>query len=188
VKILLAGAPGAGKGTQGSLLAQRLGVPHIASGDLVRGHIERATPDGRTAQAAAERRDLVDDDVLLRMIAPSLEHAGRCGGFVLDGYPRTVAQARHVEQTSAFLDVVMHLVVPRERLRQRLLARGRPDDTADVIDHRLEVYAQLTAPLLDTFAAEGRLVLVDGTGTVDRVTGRIGRELRAWRLRRAIAG
>lgn len=123
MKILLAGAPGAGKGTQGSLLAQQLEVAYIASGDIVRDHIERATPEGVTAQAAVERGDLVPDDVLLRMLAPILEPAARRGGFVLDGYPRTLGQARHVDQTSAAFDVVVHLVVPREELLRRLLAR-----------------------------------------------------------------
>ncbi len=104
----------------------------------MRSHVERSTAEGRTARAAAARGDLVDDDVLLRMMRPSLEQAAGDGGFVLDGYPRTLAQAQQLDRTSAAPDVVLHLVVPRDRLRRRLLGRGRPDDTADVIDHRLE--------------------------------------------------
>lgn len=187
MKVLLAGAPGAGKGTQGARLAHQLGVPHIASGDIVRGHIAGATPDGIAARAAAERGDLVSDKVLLRMLAPTLERAVRSGGFVLDGYPRTLGQARHVDGTSAALDVVVHLVVPREELQRRLLARGRQDDTPDVVAHRLEVYKQQIAPLLGMYTGDGRLVMVEETGTIDEVADRMVRELQVWRLRRPLA-
>lgn len=137
----MAGTPGAGKGSR---LAGELAVPHIASGEIVRDHIQRATLEGVDARAAAERGDLVGDELLLRMLARTLEQAARRGGFVLDGYPRTLAQGRHVEETEAAIDVVVHLVVPREELERRLVARGRADDTPDVVAHRLEVYEQQT--------------------------------------------
>ena len=186
MKVLMSGPPGAGKGTQGSRIAQQLAVPHVASGDLVRDHVQRGTPEGQAARQASARGDLVDDDVLLQMIAPTLEQAARSGGFVLDGYPRTLAQARHVEQTPATLDVVVHLVVPRDELLRRLLERGRADDTPDIIAHRLEVYEAQTAPLVTTYSDEGRLVMVDGAGTVDEVDERIVRDLQVWRLRRPL--
>jgi adenylate kinase len=131
VRTLLAGAPGAGKGTQGNLLARQLGVPHLISGDILRDHIARATPEGVQARAAVERGDLVSNELVLRMLSPTLERAGRSGGFVLDGYPRTLAQARHVEDSPARLDVVVHLLVPRGDARhvlpRRATAHGRRD-------------------------------------------------------------
>ncbi len=154
MRALLAGAPGAGKGTQRGLLARQLGVRHLVSGDITRDHIARST---------------------------------RSGGCVLDGSPRTLAQARHVENTPARLDVVVHLLVPREGLLRRLLTRGRKDDTPDVVAHRLHVHEQQTAAMLGTYSSAGRLLMVDGTGTVEDVADRTVRDLQVWRLRRPLA-
>lgn len=177
MKVLLAGAPGSGKGTQAALLASELRLPHITSGGLVRHEIAAGSPAGLAARRAVARGALVPDEVLVEVLRPALALAGSRGGYVLDGFPRTVAQAESlgavVTSTGPPLDVVVHLEVPPAVLTQRLLARGRADDDAAVIEHRLAVYAAQTLPMLDWYARRQQLVVVAGDGTVEEVSAAV---------------
>jgi adenylate kinase len=191
MRVLLAGAPGAGKGTQAALLAYQLDVPHIASGDLVRQSIAAGTSAGAAARDAVSRGDLVPDDVIVKILWPTLVVAGSRGGYVLDGFPRTAAQAAAMDAafgaSGASVEAVVHLDVPDDVLTERLLARGRDDDTAAVIDHRLEVYRVQTRPMLDWYAQREQMVVVDGDAAVDDVGAAVVRGLQEWRLRRRLA-
>jgi adenylate kinase len=190
MRVLLAGAPGAGKGTQAALLADQLHVPHIASGDLVRQSIAAGTPAGLAVRDAVARGDLVPDDVIIRILWPTLVPAGSRGGYVLDGFPRTAAQAAAMDRvfgaSGASVEVVVHLDVPDDVLRERLLARGREDDTAAVIDHRLEVYRSRTLPMLDWYAQREQMVVVEGNAAVDDVSAAVVRGVQERRLRRRL--
>lgn len=191
MRALLAGAPGAGKGTQASLLARQLDVPHIASGDLVRDSITAGTPAGLAVRDAVARGDLVPDEVIVDILRPTLLLAGSRGGYVLDGFPRTVTQAEAVDSvfgaSGASVEVVVHLDVPDPILTERLLARGRDDDSAAVIEHRLAVYREQTVPMLGWYARRQQLVVVDGTGAVSDVSTAIVRGMQEWLLRRRLA-
>jgi adenylate kinase len=191
MRVLLAGAPGAGKGTQAELLAYQLDVPHIASGDLVRENITAGTPAGAAVRDAVARGDLVPDEVIVEILRPTLLLAGSRGGYVLDRFPRTVAQAESVDAvfgaTGASVEVVVHLDVPDDVLTDRLLSRGREDDSASVIEHRLAVYRSQTLPMLDWYAQRQQLVVVDGDAAVADVSTEIVRGMQEWLLRRRLA-
>ena len=181
MRIVLVGPPGAGKGTQSIVLSDRLGVPHISTGELFRAHAERATDLGLAAKEYMDRGDLVPDEVTNEMVHRRLEEPDARAGFVLDGFPRTVAQAdvlkSYLAEQGAELGAVLEFQVPEEVVLERLLARGRDDDTAEVIHNRFEVYRSETAPLLDYYA--DRLVPVDAVGTVDEVAARALKALQA---------
>lgn len=177
-------APGAGKGTQGVRIAERYGVPHIATGDLLRDHVARGTELGLSVQDCLSRGELVPDDVVLGMVRTALE-ALPDDGYVLDGLPRTMEQARSLYAVALELgltaDVALHLRVDDDELVRRLLARaqeqGRADDTADVIAARLQLYSDVTAPILSWYAARGILVSVDGMQPPDSVADVIAQAL-----------
>lgn len=178
MRLLLIGAPGAGKGTQATRLAERLGVTHISSGDLLRKHVADGTALGQQVRRYVSRGDLVPDQIVLDMLRKPIVAASAAGGYVLDGFPRTLDQARIAYETAKELgvavQVAIHLDVPTEELVRRLLARGRgADDTADVIEHRLEVYEASTKPMLDYYAEREQLLTVDGTRPPDEVTDSI---------------
>src|SRR3954447_6161265 len=169
------GAPGAGKGTQAVRVAEHFGVQHISSGDLLRDHVRRETAIGRTVKEYIERGDLVPDGVVLDMLRKPVVAASEAGGYVLDGFPRTVAQAEAVYGTAKDLGVSVqiacYLDVPRETLIQRMLARGRgAEDTLEVIERRLDVYEEQTVPLIEYYRERERLVTVNGAAPVDQVT------------------
>ena len=175
MRLLLIGAPGAGKGTQAVRLAERLGITHISSGDLLRKHVTEGTPLGRQAQQYVSRGDLVPDALVLDMLRKPIIAASHSGGYVLDGFPRTVEQAETAYDTARELgvavQVAIYLHVERAELVRRLLARGRgSEDTQEVIEHRLEVYEQKTRPMIDYYAERERLVTVHGARPVDEVT------------------
>ena len=149
MRLLLIGAPGAGKGTQAVRLAEHFGITHISSGDLLRKHVEDETPFGVQIKEFVSRGDLVPDQMVLDMLRKPIVEASARGGYVLDGFPRTVEQAEIAYETAKALGVAVqvaaYLEVGRDELVRRLLARGRgSDDTQDVIEHRLEVYNQKT--------------------------------------------
>lgn len=181
-RALLLAPPGAGKGTQGERLAQRHGVPHLATGDLLRDHVDRDTALGRAAAEHMEAGRLVPDDLVIAMI---MEEIGGDGepreNFLLDGFPRTLVQAKAAYEWGAANDRTFHAVimleVPEEELVRRLVRRGaeqgRVDDTDEVIRNRLRVYEENTAPLVGFYEGRGILLRVDGTGTVEEVTERI---------------
>jgi adenylate kinase len=168
MRILLVGAPGSGKGTQAELLSQALGLVHISSGDLLRGHVARETALGRSVQEYVSRGDLVPDSIVMDMLRKPVVEAAESGGYILDGFPRTVQQATAAYETARSLgvevQVAVHLDVPEEELVRRLLARGRgADDTEDVIRHRQKVYQEQTRPMLGYYGDREELITVDGT-------------------------
>jgi adenylate kinase len=178
VRLLLIGAPGAGKGTQATRIADHFGVVHISSGDLLREHVAHDTSTGRTARAYMERGDLVPDAVVLDMLRKPVVEATAAGGYVLDGFPRTVEQAEAAYAVAKGLGVsvqlAVHLEVDPRTLIDRLIARGkeagRSDDTAEVVEHRIQVYEERTQPLLDYYRQRERLIAVNGDRPVDEVT------------------
>jgi adenylate kinase len=190
VRLLLIGAPGSGKGTQATRLAEHFGMTHISSGDLLRQHVTEGTALGREVQQYVQRGDLVPDALLMDVLRKPVVAASKTGGYVLDGFPRTVQQAQIAYAVAKDLgveaQVAVHLDVPREELVRRLLARGRgTDDTADVIEHRLEVYMEHTVPMLDYYQQREELVRVDGGRTPDEVSWALVSELQ--RIRRVLA-
>ena len=178
MRVLMIGAPGAGKGTQGVRVAAHYDIAHISSGDLLREHIATGSSIGRAARRYVEAGDLVPDAVVLDMLRKPIVAASERGGYVLDGFPRTVDQAAIAYDVAKDLGVevqtAVHLDVPREELVRRLLARSRgSDDTREVIEHRLEVYESKTLPMLDYYAQREAVVVVDGAQSADAVTIRL---------------
>ena len=190
MRVLLIAPPGAGKGTQGALIATHFGIPHIATGDLLRDHVARGTELGRAVQDRLSRGELVPDEVVLAMVRAAFEQAkAEGGGYVLDGMPRNMAQARALYEIGRGLEmtanVALHLKADDEELTRRLLARaaleGRSDDTEPVIRRRLALYHEVTHPIVDWYASRGILVAVDAVRPVDRVARQILTALEAMR-------
>jgi adenylate kinase len=183
MRLLLIGAPGAGKGTQAELLAERFGLAHISSGDLLRQHVREQTSLGQTIKSYVDKGDLVPDSVVLDMLRKPVVAAVEAGGYVLDGFPRTVEQAEAAFAVAQVLGVevqaAIHLDVPREELVRRLLSRRRgSEDTEEVIEHRLEVYLEKTVPLLAYYAGRELMFAVDGAQPPDAVHEEIVARLR----------
>lgn len=184
-RLVLLGPPGAGKGTQAARLAELLGVPTISTGDIFRANIAGGTELGRRVQEYTAAGALVPDEVTNAMVRERLAHADAVGGFLLDGYPRNVAQVAALDEilaaTGTELDAVVEITADPDAVTERLLKRaeieGRVDDTEPVIRHRLSVYAEQTAPLTALYAARGLLVQVDGIGSIDEVTDRLSAAL-----------
>ena len=180
-RLVLLGPPGAGKGTQAAKVAAALGIPTISTGDLFRSNIKGGTPLGRKVQEYTSRGALVPDSVTNEMVRDRLAQDDAAEGFLLDGYPRNVAQVAELDailaDAGAQLDLAVELVADPDVVVPRLLKRaeveGREDDTEDVIRHRLDVYARETAPIASVYAERGLLTQVDGIGEVDDVTSRL---------------
>jgi adenylate kinase len=178
---VLLGPPGAGKGTQGARLASNVNVRHIAAGDVLRDEVDRASETGRRAGRFLRCGELVPDDLIIDALTPALVAAAGRGGYVLDGFPRTVTQARELDAIGARLNIplegAVYLDVPPKELRRRLLARaeseGRDDDTPEVIRRRLEVFAAMTRPVIDRYQRRGIMVTVDGTRSIGEITTEI---------------
>jgi adenylate kinase len=181
MRLVLVGPPGAGKGTQAVRLAERLEVPHISTGDLFRANLQRETELGVEAKRYMDAGELVPDSVTVAMVRARLAVDDVAKGFILDGFPRTVSQAGSLGEMLAErgedLDAVVEMQVPEDLLVERLLARGRADDTEDVIRRRQQVYRDETAPLLDHY--RDRLVTVDAVGSIEEITDRVTDALRA---------
>jgi adenylate kinase len=183
VFILLLGAPGSGKGTQGKILAERLGLPKITTGDILRAAVTTGTPLGREAKKFMDEGKLVPDGVILSLIKEQLAKPEAHQGAVFDGFPRTAAQAELVDRTLAErgqrLNHILLLDVPEEELVRRMMARAsqerRSDDTAEAIKTRLQVYQRDTAPLIAHYVERGIVHRVPGTGTVDQIATEIRR-------------
>jgi adenylate kinase len=174
VRALLIGPPGAGKGTQAVTLSERLGVPHISTGDLFRAHVQRQSELGKQVSQYLDAGELVPDEVTNEMVRERLGEPDTAAGFLLDGFPRNVGQADvlsgMLKEKGLELDAVCKFEVPEDVLVERLLARGRSDDKEDVIRARQQVYRSETAPLLDYYA--GILVTVDAVGEVGEIAER----------------
>ena len=181
VDLVLLGPPGSGKGTQAARLSAALSIPHIATGDIFRALVEAGTPLGQRVKAFLERGELVPDDLVIDVIRHRLGQADATHGFVLDGFPRTVPQAEALDrllvELGRPLDAVLYLQADRqsliERLGQRAEVEGRSDDRPDVILHRIDVFLEQTAPLIDYYRRNSKLRLVDGTRLPDAVAASI---------------
>lgn len=181
MRLVLLGAPGSGKGTQATTLKTALGVPHVSTGDLLRAAVKAETPLGIKAKAVMEAGQLVSDEIVLGMLEERLAEADAEAGFILDGYPRNVAQCAALEalleRIDQPLDVAVKLDVPNELIVQRIAGRaaaeGRKDDSPETVRERLRIYAEQTEPVAGYFAGKGKLVAVDGVGELDEVFKRI---------------
>ena len=177
MRVLLLGPPGAGKGTQADRIADRFQLVHLATGDLLRANVADGTPLGEVAQAYLDSGELVPDEVVVAMMLERLTRPDCAHGFLLDGFPRSVAQARaldrHLAELGTPLDAAINLEVAEEELLHRLAGRGRADDNAQTVRNRLEVFASSTRPLLDYYGGQGLLFSVAAAGTIDDVTERI---------------
>ena len=181
MRLVLLGAPGSGKGTQATRLREHLQVPHISTGELLRAAVAAGTPLGLQAKSVMEAGSLVSDDIVLGMLEERLLQRDAGNGFVLDGYPRNLAQARALDALLSRIeqptDLAVQLDVDQEFLVERLSGRahvqGRADDTPEAVRNRLKVYSDQTAPVVDFYRNQGKLVCVQGVGTMDEVFTRI---------------
>lgn len=181
MRIVLMGAPGSGKGTQAALIVKELGLPHISTGDLLRAAVAAGTELGRQAKAVMDRGELVSDEIVLGLLEERLAREDTADGFILDGYPRNVAQAEALEalleRLGQPLDEALQIDVDEERVVERIAKRaaleGRSDDTEETVRNRLEVYAEQTAPVVDFYARKGLLSRVLGDGSIEEVFQRI---------------
>jgi len=185
VRLVIMGPPGAGKGTQAKVIAERLAVPAVSTGDIFRVNVTQRTELGREAKRYMDAGDYVPDAITNAMVRARLAEPDAADGFLLDGYPRTVSQVEELDsmlaERGSGLDAVLLLTVDRDEVVERLARRardeGRADDTVEVIAHRQDVYADQTAPLVEVYDGRGLLVRVDGMGPVDEVTSRVLRVL-----------
>jgi adenylate kinase len=187
-RIVLVGPPGSGKGTQSGILSQTFNVPHISTGEMMRSAIASGTTVGRTVKGFIDRGELVPDGVVVELIRARLAASDCASGFVLDGFPRNVAQAEVFSALMAELGlrdvVVVELRVPEDMLVERLRKRSdgvpeaRSDDSEQVVRHRLEVFRNQTEPMIDFYRRRGAAYAIDGVGTVDDVQQRVVSALR----------
>jgi len=181
MRLLLLGAPGSGKGTQAARLKDALGVPHISTGDLLRAEVAAGSKLGLEAKEVMARGELVSDAILLGMLEDRFSRPDTAGGFILDGYPRNLAQAAALDKLLARIgqpmDYAVQLEVPAELLVERIAGRaqaeGRADDNPESVRKRLQVYEDQTAPVIDFYRQHGQLTVVDGVGELDVVFTRI---------------
>lgn len=181
MRLVLLGAPGSGKGTQAAKLKQHLQVPHISTGDLLRAEVAAGTPLGLEAKEIMARGDLVSDEILLGMLEERFSRPDTANGFILDGYPRNLAQAaaldKLLQRIGQPMDFALQLEVDNELLIERIAGRakaeGRADDQPESVRKRLQVYDQQTAPVIEFYRQHGQLTVVDGVGTLDEVFTRI---------------
>ncbi|MDA3933309.1 MAG: adenylate kinase [Gammaproteobacteria bacterium] len=181
MRIVLLGPPGGGKGTQAAILKQQWNIPHVSTGELLRAACREQTPLGQKVQAVMDAGELVSDDLMLDLLEQRFAASDVDKGFILDGYPRNLAQAdaldkllRRIDQP---LDLALLIEVDQQhildRIEQRAREEGRSDDTAEVVRNRLQVYLEHTAPVAEYYAADGRLIRVLGEGEIDAITQRI---------------
>ena len=185
MNVLLIGPPGSGKGTQGDRLADRLGLEHLAAGDLLRAEVQGKTPLGRQVSEIMQAGELVPDAVILSLLMPRVLAASEANGYLLDGFPRSVEQALEARKladlANAGPDAVIYLDAPREVLVERILARaekeGRSDDNPDTVTNRLRVFDEATRPLVDYYRERGLLHVLTADQDEDAVTEEILRAL-----------
>ena len=181
MRIVLLGAPGSGKGTQAALMMERLGMPHISTGVLLRNAVKRGTELGLKAKSIIDSGELVPDEIMTSMIEERLGRDDVANGFILDGFPRNLIQARSLDEMLERLgqpaDQAIQIDVDPEQIIERLAGRaqqeGRADDCEDVVRNRMRVYQEKTAPVIDYYAQRGLLTHVLGDGTIEDVLDRI---------------
>ncbi len=179
MKLILFGPPGAGKGTQAKLLENELGIPQVSTGDMFRGAIKNETPLGLEVKAIMASGKLVGDDVVMKLVAEALQKPEYDKGYILDGFPRTIAQAESFDAWLASrgeaIDAFISMEVPDEELVSRLVNRGqgREDDSPDKVRIRLGVYKKETAPVMEYYRHKGRFQAVNGLGTVEEIQNRL---------------
>ena len=173
MRLILLGAPGSGKGTQAEILASRIGVPSISTGEMLRAAVAGETELGEKVKAIMATGELVDDKTMAEVVRDRLGHDDAAGGFILDGYPRTLGQADTLasilREKQWSLDAVIHFEVPEEDLVRRALLRQRADDQEEVIRQRQEVYRRQTQPLIDHYGQQGLLRAIDGNQSIEEV-------------------
>lgn len=187
MNIILIGAPGCGKGTQGAILSKRKAIPKIATGELLRAAVGDETPLGKQAKPYMDGGLLVPDEIILGLIEEVLEKREASDGIVMDGFPRTVPQAEAIDRLlnarGAQVDDVLHFTVPKEELIRRLLGRasreGRSDDTEVAIQRRLQVYAEQTEPLISYYRSRGKLTEIQGVGSIEDIARSVWEALEA---------
>jgi len=189
VRLILLGPPGVGKGTQAKILVEQLGIPQLSTGDILRSAIANKTPLGVQAKAIVDRGDLVSDEIVNGIVSERIDQPDCSRGFILDGFPRTIPQAdalgAMLEQKGMRLDAVVEITADTDTLVSRVAKRAqetggaRADDTAEVIRKRLDVYRELTEPLVSYYRGKGLLKTVDGMSPVEEVTAAIRRALGA---------
>jgi adenylate kinase len=180
MRLVLVGPPGAGKGTQAQFLAEHYSIPHISTGDIFRANLKAGTPLGLEAQKFMDAGELVPDSVTNEMVKDRLTHADTANGFLLDGFPRNVAQAQVLSavlaESKTPLDAVLELQIDDSeiisRLDNRRSVESRADDAAEVIVHRLKVYHEQTAPIIGYYSTEGSLITISASGAVEEITKR----------------
>ena len=175
MKLLFVGPPGAGKGTQAARVADRIGIPHVSTGDMFRDHVSRGTELGMRVDSIMKEGDYVPDEITVEMLGERIAESDASEGFILDGFPRTVGQVEALDGLIGRhgLDTVVVFDVDEDALVERLLARGRLDDSEDTIRNRFKVYQEQTAPLLDIYNTRGIVTHIDGLGEIEEVTDRI---------------
>ena len=179
LRLIFLGPQGSGKGTQASRLARLMGVPHISTGEMLRQAVADGTELGKKADAIMQAGDLVPDELVVAMVAERLDQADAACGYILDGFPRNVSQAKALDEVlSVPLDGLVQLDVPHEELMKRMLLRaeqeGRADDTEEGISRRLAIYWEETAPLSDYYRETGsKVYVVDGLGGIDEIFARV---------------
>lgn len=186
-RLLIVGPQGSGKGTQGVRIAEAFGIPVVSTGDVFRANVAQGTELGQQVKAIIDGGSLVPDELTSAVVRDRLSQADAAEGFLLDGYPRNLAQVMHLDEflegRDESLDAVIALDVPREESLSRLTARaseqGRADDTEEAIATRLGIYERETAPILDVYGTRGVVDEVDGVGSLDEVTARIFAALEA---------
>ena len=179
--VIIFGPPGSGKGTQSIKLAEKYNLSHISTGDIFRAEIKARSALGLRVQSVIEKGELVSDELLVDLLRSAMQKHAGTEGFLFDGYPRTIRQAHDLEKLLAEMNgevnVVLALEVHDDELMERLLKRaqieGRKDDTAEVISNRLNVYHQQTSPLMDHYAAQGKMKSVHGEGNIDDIFDRL---------------
>ena len=175
MNLLFIGPPGAGKGTQAARVAERLGIPHVSTGEMFRHHVGEATELGQKVKAIMEAGDYVPDEITVAMLAERIAEDDASDGFILDGFPRTLPQVSALDSLigESGLDRVVLFEVDEDELAQRMLSRGRADDTEETIRNRFAVYREQTQPLIDLYRDRDVVVEVDGMGDMDEITERV---------------
>lgn len=175
MNLLFIGPPGAGKGTQAQRVAHRLGIPHVSTGEMFRHHVGEGTELGKQVKAIMEAGDYVPDSITVEMLRERIAQPDASDGFILDGFPRTEPQVAALDSLigESGLDQVVLFDVDEDELVQRMMSRGRADDTEETIRNRFKVYLDQTEPILDIYRRRGIVVEVNGMGDMDEITERV---------------